>query len=553
MSQQCTLQPVTAQRRNSPPHLFVDWRLCDSCGFPPHAAAQSSSSSPSNINNTDDGNIKKLLICAHCKSAAYHDSTCQREHWTRPKNGHRVNCKKRAIALRPILDLILCSSSDTTGCANEIVERSSCCVNWWKPAIVSPAYDRCSTIWRDSVEKWNIHQDYLPAMEGFQQALQPTFTLWIEMVELINHTDDRDRTKTSTTMPTASENDKQRHLEALTSRERSLSYQLAQRLLFCSYCEADGNQIQTCRIRLVQCISILIQCRAYVDGIPASAISTLQDAFMELMLSYEEVADSRILARHVAQLAIQYCGCDGSSAIWTNPLQRPGYMGRIDTTSLSKALPYMPPEEHPNWCGYLESNWQIVANELNELQHQHNRKSWGTVGCGNRGSGGDDHRVVSAGGRWTEYVLFGTGASSSDIDAPLTKRLLRQYVHDAVSLAESGGGEIIFSCLAPHTHIDPHCGPTNLRWTAHLGLVVPNNGNCRIRVGDEWHSWYSGKILLFDDSFEHEVVNETDSERIVLLIRLWHPKLCRSKREETLNHARLQKELASEKRYHPPS
>lgn len=454
----------------------------------------------------------------------------------RPKNGHRAICKKRAIALKPVLDLIRWSASTC--------KRQERWVFWWKPAIISPLVAQCSTVWSNSVEKWNLHQDYLTAMEGFQRALQPTFTLWSEMVESINNDDD-----VTSDLATEARN---RDLEGLSSRDWTLSFQLAQRLLFCAYCEADGNQIQTCRIRLVQCISILGQCLAHHGHVGAPASSTLQDAFMELMLSYEEVADSRILARHVAQLAIHYCG-DGSS-MWTNPLQRPGYMGRIDTTTgPSTALPYIPPEEHPDWCGHLESNWQIVVDELNQLLAQSNRKSWGKVGSGNRGSGGDDHRVVSAGGRWTEYVLFGTGSSSTDIDAPLTKRLLRKYVPDAVSLAGSGGGEVIFSCLAPHTHIDAHCGPTNLRWTAHLGLVIPANGNCRIKVGDEWHNWYAGKILLFDDSFEHEVVNDTDSERIVLLIRLWHPRLCPSKREEALYHARVQRELASEKRYHPPS
>jgi len=50
----------------------------------------------------------------------------------------------------------------------------------------------------------------------------------------------------------------------------------------------------------------------------------------------------------------------------------------------------------------------------------------------------------------------------------------------------------------------PHCGPSNTRIRAHLGLVVPE-GCCRMRVANETIEWKEGKIIVFDDSFEHEV------------------------------------------------
>eukprot|EP00957_Ditylum_brightwellii_P197881 15074708-Ditylum_brightwellii.AAC.1 len=36
-----------------------------------------------------------------------------------------------------------------------------------------------------------------------------------------------------------------------------------------------------------------------------------------------------------------------------------------------------------------------------------------------------------------------------------------------------GGGEVVFSLLAPHTKIAPRCASTNMRLTAYLGLYVP--------------------------------------------------------------------------------
>ena len=33
------------------------------------------------------------------------------------------------------------------------------------------------------------------------------------------------------------------------------------------------------------------------------------------------------------------------------------------------------------------------------------------------------------------------------------------------------------------------------------------------------------KVLLFDDSFEHEVWNHTSEPRLVLIVDIWHPQL----------------------------
>ena len=52
------------------------------------------------------------------------------------------------------------------------------------------------------------------------------------------------------------------------------------------------------------------------------------------------------------------------------------------------------------------------------------------------------------------------------------------------------------------THLRPHCGPTNHRLRLHLGLVVPEN-SVMISGGESRH-WEEGKVLVLDDSFEHE-------------------------------------------------
>ena len=68
-------------------------------------------------------------------------------------------------------------------------------------------------------------------------------------------------------------------------------------------------------------------------------------------------------------------------------------------------------------------------------------------------------------------------------------------------------------------------------------------------------SWEAGKILLFDDSFEHEVRNDTDEERVVLLIRLWHPELMTrgGLASQLVGEAIVKKEESIQKRYNPPT
>merc|ERR1711971_543684 len=102
----------------------------------------------------------------------------------------------------------------------------------------------------------------------------------------------------------------------------------------------------------------------------------------------------------------------------------------------------------------------------------------------------------------------------------------------AVEMAQLGAGEIILSALAPGTKLVPHCASSNTRLTCHLGLICPSGA--RLRVGGEWGEWKEGKCIFFDDSFEHEVLHEGTSIRVVLLIRFWHPDLPLERRMPTL-------------------
>jgi aspartyl/asparaginyl beta-hydroxylase (cupin superfamily) len=90
---------------------------------------------------------------------------------------------------------------------------------------------------------------------------------------------------------------------------------------------------------------------------------------------------------------------------------------------------------------------------------------------------------------------------------------------------------IFFSTLRAQSSIAPHYGACNLRLRGHLPLVTVPAGQSRLRVGDYTREWEAGKLMLFDDTFEHEAHNEsTDGDRVVLLFDIWHPDLSVSER-----------------------
>ncbi len=90
---------------------------------------------------------------------------------------------------------------------------------------------------------------------------------------------------------------------------------------------------------------------------------------------------------------------------------------------------------------------------------------------------------------------------------------------------------VLFSRLAPRTRIPPHNGFLNTRLICHLPLIVP--ASCgKLRCGSEERAWEEGRLMIFDDSIEHEAWNNSDEERVVLLFEIWRPELDELERSE---------------------
>lgn len=87
-----------------------------------------------------------------------------------------------------------------------------------------------------------------------------------------------------------------------------------------------------------------------------------------------------------------------------------------------------------------------------------------------------------------------------------------------------------FSTMKPGTSIKAHYGACNLKLRCHFPLFIPKESF--IRVGGDPRSWEEGKMIIFDDTYEHEAANMSKKEeRVILLIDIWHPDLIEDERK----------------------
>ncbi|XP_078249904.1 aspartyl/asparaginyl beta-hydroxylase isoform X16 [Pogona vitticeps] len=158
----------------------------------------------------------------------------------------------------------------------------------------------------------------------------------------------------------------------------------------------------------------------------------------------------------------------------------------------------------------LERNWKMIRDE--------------GVAVLNRGKGlflPEDENLREK-GDWSQFTLWQQGRKNENAckSVPKTCALLERF-------PEATGcrrGQIKYSVMHPKTHVWPHTGPTNCRLRMHLGLVIPKEG-CRIRCAQETRFWEEGKVLIFDDSFEHEVWQDANESRLIFIVDVWHPEL----------------------------
>ncbi len=83
--------------------------------------------------------------------------------------------------------------------------------------------------------------------------------------------------------------------------------------------------------------------------------------------------------------------------------------------------------------------------------------------------------------------------------------------------------QAFFSILEPGKSIPLHEGPYLGYLRYHLGIHIPKNNPPKIFVNSQPYTWKEGEAVLFDDSWPHEVKNNSDDYRAVLIIDVLRP------------------------------
>jgi aspartyl/asparaginyl beta-hydroxylase (cupin superfamily) len=118
--------------------------------------------------------------------------------------------------------------------------------------------------------------------------------------------------------------------------------------------------------------------------------------------------------------------------------------------------------------------------------------------------------------RWNVFVLevLGHKVEPNRARFPETCRVLDQ-VPNLV--------QAFFSILDPGKSVPEHEGPYLGYLRYHLGLRVPKHNPPKIVVNNQDYTWKEGEAVLFDDSWPHAVINDSEELRAVLIVDVRRP------------------------------
>jgi aspartyl/asparaginyl beta-hydroxylase (cupin superfamily) len=162
------------------------------------------------------------------------------------------------------------------------------------------------------------------------------------------------------------------------------------------------------------------------------------------------------------------------------------------------------------WAQEVEANWRKVRGELDQVMTFRDQiPSFQEIL--------KEVSPIQTDHNWKTFFLAGIGmdCEESTRRCPETTKVLAMI---------PGMTTAFFSILSPGKHIPAHRGAYNGVLRLHLALQVPEpREKVRIRIGRGIHHWEEGKCLIFDDTYNHEVWNDTGGYRVVLFVDFARP------------------------------
>lgn len=156
----------------------------------------------------------------------------------------------------------------------------------------------------------------------------------------------------------------------------------------------------------------------------------------------------------------------------------------------------------------IKENWQVIKEEGEKLFDEGYIRA--AIGGNEAGFGSFFKRG------WKRFYLTWNRDTlpSAESLCPRTLELVRQ-----VPLIKSA----LFTRLPAHSHLNAHRDPFAGTLRYHLGLSTPNSEKCAIYVDEEPQAWYDGEDFIFDETYIHYVINDTDDYRLIFFCDLDRP------------------------------
>ena len=117
---------------------------------------------------------------------------------------------------------------------------------------------------------------------------------------------------------------------------------------------------------------------------------------------------------------------------------------------------------------------------------------------------------------WEKFGLtwYGNTFRSAEEKCPVTLSLINSV--PSVRMA-------MFTNLPPGKRLMQHRDPFAGSLRYQLGLKTPASENCYLSVDGEMYYWKDGEAVLFDETYLHHVANESDEDRVILLLDVRRP------------------------------
>lgn len=155
----------------------------------------------------------------------------------------------------------------------------------------------------------------------------------------------------------------------------------------------------------------------------------------------------------------------------------------------------------------LEENFPAIHQEISELIKKRDLTRYKDIDPVRAAEVSENWKLYYAWFMWEENEL-------AKVDCPTLLNLIKQMPNVINATV---------AVLEPRVTLAAHEGPYAGILRYHIGIKVPEERPPYIRVLDQYHTWQVGESIVLDDCYEHEVYNESDDTRVILMIDFMRP------------------------------